>query len=304
MGRSNVCGIGTSFDAKHWLSLDPCGFFGISLSWGVHLYALVTIFLLLLSNSNVSLVLFAFGYMPCSILAMTSLYMASTTNPGAVPMGARPLVTVRPSQSAASNGSSNASSRHRPTRRCHKCHDNFKPARAHHDSVTGRCIVKFDHYCPWVNNSIGALNHKFFCLFLFYTAVCCLMSLFLLAVRAYQCSNLVPENAEQVASHGAAISMSQAERVTPDERRWLATLGPPNHLLYAECSDFYDNYYIWALAGSSILFFLFTSVMSCEQLDAIATGRSKIARMKVGVGQGGTEYVCVSEEFNEMFGGD
>jgi len=28
-------------------------------------------------------------------------------------------------------------------RRCRKCNDNYKPPRAHHDSVTGRCIVKW-----------------------------------------------------------------------------------------------------------------------------------------------------------------
>ena len=34
----------------------------------------------------------------------------------------------------------------RGIRRCRKCNDNFKPPRAHHDSVTGRCIVKMDHF--------------------------------------------------------------------------------------------------------------------------------------------------------------
>lgn len=30
-----------------------------------------------------------------------------------------------------------------------------KPPRAHHCSVTGRCIFEMDHYCPWMNNCIG-----------------------------------------------------------------------------------------------------------------------------------------------------
>jgi hypothetical protein len=53
-------------------------------------------------------------------------------------------VTVKRASSgevAESNGR-----RDRAIRRCHKCNDNFKAPRAHHDSVTGRCIVKFDHY--------------------------------------------------------------------------------------------------------------------------------------------------------------
>ena len=292
MGRAQICGVGTTFEAKRWLSLDPCGFFGISLSWSVHLYALGTIFALLLSNSTPSLLIFTFVYFPCSVLAMTSLYMASTTNPGAVPMGARPLVTVRPS--AANNSSEASRTSQRPIRRCHKCNDNFKPTRAHHDSVTGRCIVKFDHFCPWVNNSIGALNHKFFCLFLMYTAVCCLVSLILLVIRVIQCGQ-VKHTAE---SPGGTETTTQAERVGPE--RFLSTT--PSYV-YSECNHFYDNQWIWGLAVSSVVFLLFTSVMSCEQLDAIETGKSKIARMKMGVGQGGTEFSSVTEEFNEMFGG-
>ena len=37
--------------------------------------------------------------------------------------------------------------------------------------MTGRCIVKLDHYCPWTNNAIGVRNHKFFLLFIWYTFV-------------------------------------------------------------------------------------------------------------------------------------
>ena len=38
--------------------------------------------------------------------------------------------------------------RKRGIRRCRKCANNYKPPRSHHDSVTGRCISKFDHFCP------------------------------------------------------------------------------------------------------------------------------------------------------------
>ena len=50
--------------------------------------------------------------------------------------------------------------RRRGVRRCGKCDDNYKPGRAHHDSVTGRCVVKMDHFCPWVGNAVGIMNHK------------------------------------------------------------------------------------------------------------------------------------------------
>jgi len=44
--------------------------------------------------------------------------------------------------------------------------------------------------------------------------------------------------------------------------------------------------------------------MLFENIEAIQTNASKIARMKMRVGQGGTELSRVTEQFNEMFGGD
>eukprot|EP00295_Goniomonas_pacifica_P018965 CAMPEP_0175852522 /NCGR_PEP_ID=MMETSP0107_2-20121207/26251_1 /TAXON_ID=195067 ORGANISM="Goniomonas pacifica, Strain CCMP1869" /NCGR_SAMPLE_ID=MMETSP0107_2 /ASSEMBLY_ACC=CAM_ASM_000203 /LENGTH=311 /DNA_ID=CAMNT_0017168049 /DNA_START=11 /DNA_END=947 /DNA_ORIENTATION=- len=64
----------------------------------------------------------------------------------------------------------------RRTRRfCERCHC-FKPERCHHCSICDRCILKMDHHCPWVNNCIGWRNHKYFLLFLFYTATAASLS--------------------------------------------------------------------------------------------------------------------------------
>lgn len=154
-GRRDVCGhrFGTSFEARRWLSLDACGCLGISVSWSVHLYALAVLAWKCISHSFPAQLIYGAIYVPVALLALASLVRASTTDPGAVPLGARPFTTVRRCSSSGEISRSN-SHRQRSIRRCHKCHDNYKPARAHHDSVTGRCIVKFDHFCPWVNKYV------------------------------------------------------------------------------------------------------------------------------------------------------
>jgi len=54
-------------------------------------------------------------------------------------------------------------------RYCHKC-SLFKPDRCHHSSNSGRCVLKMDHYCPWVANDVGFYNYKFFFLTLMYSS--------------------------------------------------------------------------------------------------------------------------------------
>jgi hypothetical protein len=57
-----------------------------------------------------------------------------------------------------------------------------KPPRSKHCSATDRCVAKFDHYCPFVGNSIGALNHGWFIGFLFFAG----------ASTAYYISMVIP----------------------------------------------------------------------------------------------------------------
>jgi hypothetical protein len=40
-----------------------------------------------------------------------------------------------------------------------------RPPRAVHCRETNRCVRKWDHYCPWIGNSVGEANYPYFLLF-------------------------------------------------------------------------------------------------------------------------------------------
>jgi len=55
-------------------------------------------------------------------------------------------------------------------RYCAKCNV-WKPPRSHHDSITGRCVLRMDHFCPFTCNVIGAKNHGHFVLMYMFSTV-------------------------------------------------------------------------------------------------------------------------------------
>ncbi|KAI9682663.1 MAG: palmitoyltransferase pfa5 [Trizodia sp. TS-e1964] len=73
----------------------------------------------------------------------------------------------------------------------------YKPDRAHHCREVGRCVLRMDHFCPWVGGIVSETNIKFFIQFNFYTGIYCLFNIGFLA-------SLVAESAremERVNSH-------------------------------------------------------------------------------------------------------
>ena len=51
---------------------------------------------------------------------------------------------------------------------CGKC-SIVKPQRTHHCRQCGRCVLKMDHHCNWLDTCIGFRNYKFFLNFIFWT---------------------------------------------------------------------------------------------------------------------------------------
>jgi palmitoyltransferase len=63
---------------------------------------------------------------------------------------------------------------------CSTCY-NYKPDRAHHCRELGRCVLKMDHFCPWVGGIISETSFKFFIQFTGWAALFCLHALVVMA---------------------------------------------------------------------------------------------------------------------------
>ncbi|XP_071482390.1 palmitoyltransferase ZDHHC12-B-like [Diadema antillarum] len=53
------------------------------------------------------------------------------------------------------------------TRKCSYCRVK-QPVRTKHCDDCGRCVRRFDHHCPWLENCVGERNHRFFWFFLLF----------------------------------------------------------------------------------------------------------------------------------------
>jgi len=62
---------------------------------------------------------------------------------------------------------------HRQRQLCHTCHI-VRPIRSKHCRSARRCVLMFDHYCPFVGTSIGLYNYPWFYLDLLSMSICCI----------------------------------------------------------------------------------------------------------------------------------
>ncbi|CAA0842670.1 Probable protein S-acyltransferase 14 [Striga hermonthica] len=103
------------------------------------------------------------------VMLLWSYFSVVFTDPGSVPPNWRPAADEeRGDSDPLTSTEFPTDSENSRVRYCRKCNQ-LKPPRCHHCSVCGRCILKMDHHCVWVVNCVGALNYKYFLLFLFYT---------------------------------------------------------------------------------------------------------------------------------------
>ncbi len=245
-----------------------------------------------------------------------------TTDPGSVPRDSVPLaddvqeqdfkaVTMesggahRPIGSNRVRTSSNA---HIPVmvkkyrKFCKRCRA-FKPQRAHHCSICGRCIVKMDHHCPWVNNCVGIGNQKLFLLFLLGVNMCCIYSVVLVIGKYMYCSGLSgTEDAGGISSNLVAnvygLSPQHAEAQNGQHQYFITGAGAAAaQQSGAGCSSADHNLVIVFLLIESILFGLFTLCMMGDQTTVLSTNQTQIDKLKGDFHEGVNGY-------NEVFGCD
>ncbi|KHJ97529.1 DHHC zinc finger domain protein [Oesophagostomum dentatum] len=72
---------------------------------------------------------------------------------------------------------------------CEPC-AGYKVPRSHHCSNCGRCCMKMDHHCPWINNCVGHRNHAFFVRFLLSAVIGCIHAVVILIASFYHAINL------------------------------------------------------------------------------------------------------------------
>ena len=64
-----------------------------------------------------------------------------------------------------------------------------RPIRSKHCNICKRCVAKMDHHCPWIDNCVGAKNHKYFIGYLFF--LFCMICWCLYGCKIYW-NNVVP----------------------------------------------------------------------------------------------------------------
>lgn len=237
---------GTGFSAHLWINFEPCGLICAGITWALVFYArwCVTRHVVYpwLQWSTLGRI-HTFVFHALAFLALSSHVRAMLTDPGAVPKGAIPLTRGGACGSAEASENGEGGTSTRVVRRCKRCAGNFKPKRAHHCSICGRCVTKMDHHCPWVNSCVGSGNHKFFILFISYIFLMSAYALGLALGKFVSC---------------ASASVSE------------------NPCLH----DSGGAMWIILLIMESVLFGSFTMCMIFDQWEVVATGTTQIDRLK------------------------
>lgn len=68
---------------------------------------------------------------------------------------------------------------------CPEC-EVIRTERSRHCNICNKCVERFDHHCPWINNCIGIRNHGAFYLYIIVTIVYILLVVLICSYILYQ----------------------------------------------------------------------------------------------------------------------
>lgn len=246
----------TEYRKCWWVRSDGCGMICSWITILLHLFALYTQFRYVLSPwQGTYFSVWSAVYLFLCTMACISHIKCQFTQPGVVPKS----LNASPSELMDLNTKKYSNSNwHRSCRHCQI----MKPREAHHCSTCERCIIRMDHHCPWINNCVGALNQKYFLLFLFYTCLCSVFCLITLWLHFSSCYRSYPKR----------------KVVFPD---WCG---------YDDSSQVGWTVSMTFNFAEGILFALFTFMMGCDQVANITSGVSTIDKLQ---GKDGNKRGCL-----------
>lgn len=126
------------------------------LVWGTKFWLYLAVFAYLVPTGIVTNVFYLFLL---SIVMVYTFYKTWRSDPGYIPKTLIPKEEYRNIFRLCEEGKFSAGSF------CTSCLAR-RPIRSKHCPACKRCVARFDHHCPWVDNCIGLRNHKMFLCYL------------------------------------------------------------------------------------------------------------------------------------------
>ena len=142
----------------------------------------------------------------CALMQITYLHI-NQASPGQIDTGAA-RKEYEAAMLKAAEGSHDAADASSMPALCHTCRI-VKPLRSKHCSTLKRCVPMFDHFCPYINNTIGGGNYIFFVRFIFMGMINTLLTVIAaLQVRTLSTHITQPHAHSHALTHSPHLSLS------------------------------------------------------------------------------------------------